>query len=60
MKSIRIAIAKFVYKIIRPYLKVDKWKDPMTLHLCFTLNIFGEKVSEIEYSQYELVERRIL
>lgn len=53
-------IAKFIYIVIRPYIKIDKWKDPASLHFYFSLNIFGETVARIEYSDYEIVEHRIL
>ena len=53
-------IAKQIYLFIRKYIKVDSYKNPYELSLQFTLNIFGERVAEIEYSRYELVECRIL
>lgn len=50
-------IVRKVYKLLREYITVDSWKSPITCHLSFTMRIFGEKVSEVEYSQREQVER---
>lgn len=54
------ALAKLCYRIIRKYIKVHSEQSQITLSFCFYLSIFGEKVSEIEYSRKQLVERMLL
>lgn len=49
-----------LYRLLRPYIVVDIWKSPTTMHLYFTMRLFGKKVAEVEYSEREFVERIII
>jgi len=60
MSKLREILAKLCYKIIRKYIKVESWKSPTHLCIYYTIRIFGEKVSELEFTKLELMERRIL
>ena len=57
MKNIKKWLIYKIYRLLRPYIIIDKWQATTSLNFYFTIKIFDEPVSEIKFSEYELVPR---